>query len=351
MTVKLASIEIIKNIRKHPNADKLDIANVLGYQVIVGRDEFKEGQYVVFIQPDSILPEGISKYAPHLKDLEGKRVRSIKLRKEFSFGVVIGLYQTWNSDINCTSGFDMTKIMGIKKYEAPVKPGTQEGTKPGLPFGIPKTDEERYQNINLEKYRGWPYVLTQKRDGSSMTAWVKGPTNKVAKYLARKYTFFNNLLVKTGITSRTMQISKSVDNNYTKVFKKYDLDRKLRTEYSITGADFALRGEMFGVGINTSKPNKDAALPELMFEVFDILDLQTMKLKPFLDVAHICSFSGIPCVMTTGVAPFLPTETIATAERIALDKGWEGVVVKLLSPDATETASFKVMNLQYDSEK
>ena len=33
--MKLASIETIKNIRKHPNADSLEIAEVLGWQVVV----------------------------------------------------------------------------------------------------------------------------------------------------------------------------------------------------------------------------------------------------------------------------------------------------------------------------
>ena len=55
--MKLASIEIIQNIRKHPNADSLEIANVLGWQVIVQKDLHKEGDKIVFITIDTILPK------------------------------------------------------------------------------------------------------------------------------------------------------------------------------------------------------------------------------------------------------------------------------------------------------
>jgi hypothetical protein len=39
--MKLASIEKIKSIEEHPNADKLEIATVLGYKAIVLKDIYK----------------------------------------------------------------------------------------------------------------------------------------------------------------------------------------------------------------------------------------------------------------------------------------------------------------------
>ena len=41
--MKLASLEIIKDIQPHPNADRLDVAKVLSWQVVVERNKFKEG--------------------------------------------------------------------------------------------------------------------------------------------------------------------------------------------------------------------------------------------------------------------------------------------------------------------
>ena len=53
--MKLASIEIIKSIKHHPGADLLDIATVLGWQTIVKRGEYKEGDRVVFVVIDTCL--------------------------------------------------------------------------------------------------------------------------------------------------------------------------------------------------------------------------------------------------------------------------------------------------------
>lgn len=44
-------------ITPHPNADKLDLTMVGGYQMVIGKDQFKEGDLAVFIQPDCVVPQ------------------------------------------------------------------------------------------------------------------------------------------------------------------------------------------------------------------------------------------------------------------------------------------------------
>src|SRR5581483_4038869 len=44
-------------ILPHPNADKLQLTMVGGYQVVIGKDTFKEGDLAVYIQPDSVVPQ------------------------------------------------------------------------------------------------------------------------------------------------------------------------------------------------------------------------------------------------------------------------------------------------------
>ena len=86
--MKLASIERILEVLKHPNADALDIVKVLGYQCIVKKDQYKVGDLVVFIQPDTVLPD--AEWSAFYKS-KSNRVKAIKLRGSWSMGIVESL--------------------------------------------------------------------------------------------------------------------------------------------------------------------------------------------------------------------------------------------------------------------
>ena len=53
---KLASIQKIHSIQKHPNADTLSIAKVLQWPIVIKTGDFVENELIVFIQIDSIVP-------------------------------------------------------------------------------------------------------------------------------------------------------------------------------------------------------------------------------------------------------------------------------------------------------
>lgn len=86
----LATIEKVKNLRQHPNADRLEICDVLGFQCVVPKGLHNEGDLIVYIQTDTVLPadrewaEEYIRYSP-------KRVKAVKLRGIFSEGVVVPL--------------------------------------------------------------------------------------------------------------------------------------------------------------------------------------------------------------------------------------------------------------------
>ena len=81
----LASIEKIDRIYPHPNADSIEFAEVRNCQVIVPKGKHQEGEPIIFIWPDSILPD--KPWAEFYK-AKSSRVRAIKLRREWSFGVI-----------------------------------------------------------------------------------------------------------------------------------------------------------------------------------------------------------------------------------------------------------------------
>jgi len=86
---KLASIEQITEIFDHPNADRLSLAKVCGYTVIVPKDKYKPYDIVLLIHPDTILPD--APWAEPFKKYAEKRVKAIRIRNMYSFGIVLPL--------------------------------------------------------------------------------------------------------------------------------------------------------------------------------------------------------------------------------------------------------------------
>ena len=60
-TYKVPLTEIVA-IEPHPNADRLEIATVYGFQVIVKKDAHKVGDRMIYVPIDSILPQNIEDY-------------------------------------------------------------------------------------------------------------------------------------------------------------------------------------------------------------------------------------------------------------------------------------------------
>ena len=163
---KIATIEKIKSVCFHPEADRLDLITVLGYQCVTQRGLYKEGDIVVYIQPDSILPE--EPWAEDYRKYSPKRIKAVKLRGRWSEGIIVradlleGVIDT--SIINPNNiGLDVSELLGIKHYEPPVP---QDLSAKGLlPFGIPRTDETRWENMEDELPYGEVVDVTLKIDG------------------------------------------------------------------------------------------------------------------------------------------------------------------------------------------
>lgn len=112
----------VLNVFPHPNADRLDIAVVYGWQIVVSKNKYKIGDRAIYIPIDSILN---SKLEDKLFPKESKiklnkqRVRQIKIRSFYSQGMLIhpeevNLYLTDN-DLEK----DLAEILDIKKYDPP----------------------------------------------------------------------------------------------------------------------------------------------------------------------------------------------------------------------------------------
>lgn len=194
----LASIQRIINIQPIEGADNIVKATVLGWEVVIKKGEFKPGDLCVYIQIDTVVPE--TEQFDFLRERK-YRVRTIKLRKQISQGLIIPI-GNWPKG-GLSEGDDVTGFVGVKKYEKPdnnparfekprmpkvwykkwiylfkynilykALPGLQAKSRSSFPTHlISVTDEERIQNIPhvLESHKGKLFVVSYKLDGSSIT--------------------------------------------------------------------------------------------------------------------------------------------------------------------------------------
>lgn len=159
----LVSVEKILEIEPHGNADLLEVATIIGCKSIIQKGTFQVGDDVVFIWPDSILPD-VEWAAPFNK--KSSRVRAIKIRGVYSMGIIMRPSEVgYNGEL--TEGLEISEALGVTKYEPP-PPKDLSAKSSALPYGIFKTDETNYNGLRKLPY-GEDVRVTRKRDGSSTT--------------------------------------------------------------------------------------------------------------------------------------------------------------------------------------
>lgn len=269
----LASIQKIAALDPIENADSIVRATVLGWHVVVKKDEFKVGDKCVYIEIDSIVP----KDNPIFAFLEPRkyRVRTIKLRGQVSQGLClpISLFPELEDKLIDT---DVTEILKITKYDPEAqlerqvvskkKPDNwlvkvlmrfswfrklrtliQDKTK-GFPSDIiSKSDEERVQTIPwlIKDHEGEIVSYTEKLDGQSYTATLR--RKKLHIPFIPRYEFV--------IASRNLRVNPKENNNYADVTKRYHIYEKLRS-YLKNHKNYtaiAIQGEICGPGIQKNK--------------------------------------------------------------------------------------------------
>lgn len=157
-------IEVCKigNIRPHPNADKLEIATVKGWQTIVQKGQFQEGDLIIYIPVDSVIPHQLAdkwNVKNYLGGSNKDRVRCARLRGEMSFGFVIKNEEGWEEGTNVSEHY------GITKYIPPVRPHAGDAA-PDDPLFDRYTDIENMRNFPDVIHDGEEVVITEKINGS-----------------------------------------------------------------------------------------------------------------------------------------------------------------------------------------
>lgn len=276
----LASYRKIDTVRHHPNADALDIVTIDGWECVSKRDSFVPGDIAVYFEIGSLLPvkpqfEFLRKNCFKRTDSgEGFRIKTIKLRGEIAQGLLMPIQDVFTdtpAPAPFEDGFDLTEIIGVVKYETPVR-NTGNGLIVGAPRGnfpdfIPKTDQERLQNLYKkysELFKHDSFEVTLKLDGSSMTIYCR-------------YNEESGEVEDKGICSRNNNLKiddlEEIRSHFLKVGLENGLLDSLVEFCTINKRSLALQGELMGPGV---QKNREKLLNHY-FYIYDIFDIDTQK--------------------------------------------------------------------------
>jgi hypothetical protein len=291
----LAHVEKISWIKPIEGADNIELIGVLGWTCIAKIGEFKEGDYCVYIEIDSKVPE--KEWSEFLRRKRFK-IKTMKLGKfnVISQGLALPL-DIFDVEIPEKEGTDVTELLEIKysnpadarrksegmnKYEAMAQRHKELFEKSWVKwlmkrdwgkkllffiFGddkqdrnkkfpnhfefISKTDQERCENMPNILEDKTPYIRTQKCDGSSATYILE---KKNSHPLKKEYEFY--------VCSRNMRVFREEDplidagNPYWEMAEKYDIENKLKDYLEKHDCDYVCwQGEICGPKIQ-GNPHK-----------------------------------------------------------------------------------------------
>ncbi len=326
---KLASICRISDITPIEGADRIEVAHIHGWKIVVGKNEFKVGDLVVYFEIDSYLPvepryeflrgRCFRVFKQHEKIFrEGFRIKTCKLRGVISQGLVMPLNafpeiterMQYNAD-GTLLGFlaDVTNDEG-ETYKKTVHPEGENVTQllnidhydevaaPFLPVSIPcgdklgdfpsfcvKTDEERIQNLTnpFLDYLNKDFEVTIKRDGSSLTAFYS-PTYSPEQPF--------------GVCSRNMRLKMPEGDKVSKfwdVILKNGYDRKITDYCKESGCELAFQGELIGPGIQGNRSLfKDFEWH--IFRIWDIINQCFIECSARRELCKIIGLTHVPVV-------------------------------------------------------
>ena len=394
---ELAYIVTIDDITPIEGYDRVELAHVGGWTIVVGKGEFKIGDPAIYFEIDSKLPE--VKPFTDMEFLAKKkyRVKTQRMCKSISQGLLMSVANfngaiidektirigTPHKDcslhrIDDESRF-LTKDLGVTYYvaednarKAPSvdkykKMAQRNGKlfakqpfrwlmkrewgkkflfiffgkkrdKTGWPAWVKKTDEERVQNMPWILQNKDPWIATEKIDGSSTTFTIKR-----GKW-PRKNEFY--------ICSRNVCFDKPdktcfYDTNiYTEMAEKYHIEHVLTEMLTLFPAAewITIQGETYGAGVQ----KRDYHLKGHDFMAFNLITsdkgrFNTLKMRELLE-----DYYRIPCVPIVDSKFILP-DTVEELLEYATDASQvdgdmrEGIVFR--SEDGSK--SFKAVSNEF----
>jgi len=349
---KLCSVQRITKIESIEGADLIEKATVLGWNCVVMKGEFKEGDFAVYMEIDSFLPNeekysfllkgsSLKKMIVDNKEVTGIRLKTKKMRGVLSQGLLLPLNIIPFGEVNLVEGQDVTEILGVVKWDPPI-PAQLSGIVLGnFPGFLIKSDETRIQSCPqvLEELKGKHYYISTKMDGTSVTFYLRDDH--------------------FGVCSRNLELKETEGNTLWLLARKYKIEEILHRKFVETGKYFGIQAEALGPGIQKNP----LMLKECEIRIFSIYNISDGK---YLDINEMMLWTNSK--ITEGEIyeslPLVPIEEMKNSFDYTLDqllerakglypseKQKEGIVIRPQVETYSETLggrlSVKVINNNY----
>lgn len=304
-------IEVLKveEIRKHENADALEIVPIWGYQCITRKGQFSVGDLVAYVEPDYMVDVNRPEFCfldthPENKQPEKLvRIRAKKLRGVWSQGLLIP------APTGTALGDNVMEILGVKRYEPSIARYSLKGADaepgPDLNFQVSKYDLENYK-----KY----HRLFKDDDMVIYSTKIHGSSARYVWYNERMYCGSRTLWRKEGESSPWWSALR--DNPWIE-------------EWCKSNPGIVLYGEIFGPSIQGTKFHYGIPNDKVGFLCFDILENGMWRDNEWMLSPGI--IKTVPILFTGTHNPKLLEELAEQKETLNnCNHIREGVVVKLL---------------------
>lgn len=342
MPRKLASFRRILEISEISYADNIEIARVNSWQVVTKKGQFQKDTIAVYFEIDSWIP---TKYAPFLKqstyrDIPGSKLETIKIRGVLSQGLLLPISHFPElENVEVVEDMDLTEILGIQKWESLEEnpylndENFKNRKAQQFPANIPKTDQERVQNLRkeFEVIKEAEWEITEKLDGSSITIYYEDDNIQ-------------------GVCSRNLNLNMMNDNNVDKFWKvvlEENLLEKLKNICKENNLSLALQGEL--VGPKFCSNNYKLSKPEIyIYDIFDIkyqryyLPHERQEFVKKYEIKHVPILENNR-VITTNIDELLIEADGKSALNNESER--EGIVFKNIKK--SDIRSFKVISNKY----
>ena len=371
----LARVVLIDQLIPIDGADRIELAIVGGWQVVVQKGLYVPGSKAVYFEIDSLLNTEKPAFAS-LSTLSSKllhnidgiiyaRIKTMKLRKQLSQGFCVPL-----EDVGVPAALnvdeDVTEFLGVIKYEKSEEAsmnntggtGVKTGKSAlGFPKFVPKTDQTRVQNITHMYLKavadGEEFEESFKLDGSSITAFVNNGVGGVASrnvgfrmddekrgLVDTALTFLRNLRSRGFRHAKWERVIKKDDNAFTQMVVEAGLIEAIRRD----GRNIAIQGEMCGPSIQKNFEGVD----KNTFFCYDVFLIDEQRYMLPAERIKFCTDNAVNHVPVNYTGPLkAPTvaELLTRAEGPSGVKGKfrEGFVYK----STTRDFSFKAISNAY----
>ncbi len=310
LRVEVVSVDAVL---EHPNADKLELAQVADWLCVVGKGQFKPGDLAIYFPIDSVLSEETEAriFKESKVKLHHRRVKTARIRGTVSQGLLTDVAR-FPEIKKPTPGLDVAELLGVTKYEPKQDLDLKNGT------GAVKKGTKKQSNPHFRKYtdlenikwygkmalvEGEEVVMTEKIHGTSARAgWVPAVADtlwkKVLKFFGRlpEYEFVygsRNVQLQNGNPLKSTYYGTDVWADWC---KKYSIDALLKPGELVFG-------EIYGAGIQKGYAYGNEFTGERRFCVYDVQ--YNGRWLSHDELVNFCLVRNLPMVPVLYRGPFV----------------------------------------------